>query len=710
LSIIFGQTDIKLYDYILLHGINSDASSWNGTDIKSMVQNDFKLNNMDQVDYGDIYDEFIATIAQEVYDDIANQTGDETIVIAHSMGGLVTRSLIEQYTREKISTLITIGTPHAGSGIATSAGQDKANELAARLGWAAASDIFYLLSNASDYWLFGILWDILSDEGITSLIVNEVYTALIDYTLSEFVGVADHDSGEDLRPGSTFLNNLNTNTANEEMIDRFSIRGVETWPQLYRYFGSLTMDDDDALVDFIDLLTGATEAMATYCWSAANYWAGQYNYWNNLYAYWYWEWYYAWDPYYIDYSYQQMMDADYQCYFASYQFSYCDLWYQISALDHEEYTDIPTEYNSQVMYSASNDAMVSASSQTWSVIDPSNQFSASGANHSDERDNANVLAALDDIATIQHLYPWQGYNGAHFMLGDVTRDMALDVTDVAQYSPYIGGSIEWTPYQILVADVTEEGEIDILDIVMLVDWVLNGVSRYSDHQALLADVEPSTISIGSDNGLMRGEGSGFAITINSDVPIKGFQLDIISDQSEGEELVLELADITSTFEIYYRAIDEGTTRVIVYSLDGLDIPVGQQDVLWGHFEGLARSEYDVLIASESAILATAGGGSVPVADTQGIDMPAGFALQPAFPNPFNPETTISYNLPEDARVSLKIYDIMGREVAALVDDARATAEGQYSVVWNAEGLASGSYIVQFVTPRQTRTQKLMFLK
>ncbi|RJP74708.1 MAG: hypothetical protein C4524_12610, partial [Candidatus Zixiibacteriota bacterium] len=69
--------------------------------------------------------------------------------------------------------------------------------------------------------------------------------------------------------------------------------------------------------------------------------------------------------------------------------------------------------------------------------------------------------------------------------------------------------------------------------------------------------------------------------------------------------------------------------------------------------------------------------------------PAGFALVRAYPNPFNPATTIGYQLPAHSRVSLRIYDTAGREVAALVDGWREA--GLHEVTFNASGLPSGIY-------------------
>lgn len=72
-------------------------------------------------------------------------------------------------------------------------------------------------------------------------------------------------------------------------------------------------------------------------------------------------------------------------------------------------------------------------------------------------------------------------------------------------------------------------------------------------------------------------------------------------------------------------------------------------------------------------------------------VPNQFELYHNFPNPFNPSTTISYQLPADSKVSLKIYDLLGREVATLLDNQTKPA-GYYEQQWNASHYASGMYI------------------
>lgn len=74
-------------------------------------------------------------------------------------------------------------------------------------------------------------------------------------------------------------------------------------------------------------------------------------------------------------------------------------------------------------------------------------------------------------------------------------------------------------------------------------------------------------------------------------------------------------------------------------------------------------------------------------------LPRHTAIRPAYPNPFNPTTTLSYDLAADAQVRLVIYDILGRVIATLESGFRSA--GRHSVIWDGKNVSSGTYLVRF---------------
>jgi hypothetical protein len=90
------------------------------------------------------------------------------------------------------------------------------------------------------------------------------------------------------------------------------------------------------------------------------------------------------------------------------------------------------------------------------------------------------------------------------------------------------------------------------------------------------------------------------------------------------------------------------------------------------------------------------------------DFPTSFAIDQNYPNPFNPTTNIAYAIPSDGRVTLKIYNMIGQEVATLVDENMSA--GRHVATWDAKGLASGTYIYRMQSGNTVLTKKMTLLK
>lgn len=110
-------------------------------------------------------------------------------------------------------------------------------------------------------------------------------------------------------------------------------------------------------------------------------------------------------------------------------------------------------------------------------------------------------------------------------------------------------------------------------------------------------------------------------------------------------------------------------------------------------------------------------GAIIAGDTSGVltstvaqsdEVPERFLLQQNYPNPFNPSTTIRYELPRRVRVMLRIYNLLGEEVATVVDEEKEA--GRYDAVWDAAGFASGVYLYRLQAAKFVQTKKMIILK
>ena len=95
-------------------------------------------------------------------------------------------------------------------------------------------------------------------------------------------------------------------------------------------------------------------------------------------------------------------------------------------------------------------------------------------------------------------------------------------------------------------------------------------------------------------------------------------------------------------------------------------------------------------------------------DGEGGLIPYEFALFNNYPNPFNPVTTIKFSIPEVQQVTLKIYNLMGREVVTLID--QELQPGYHTTKWNAGSMASGVYFYRLNSGNKSLKQKMILLK
>jgi hypothetical protein len=92
-----------------------------------------------------------------------------------------------------------------------------------------------------------------------------------------------------------------------------------------------------------------------------------------------------------------------------------------------------------------------------------------------------------------------------------------------------------------------------------------------------------------------------------------------------------------------------------------------------------------------------------------IGIPEKFTLHQNYPNPFNPSTVISFELPYDSKVSLRIFDMSGREVSTLINNEFRSAD-YYSVTMNGASLSSGVYFYELRTSKEMQTGKMTLVK
>ena len=103
-------------------------------------------------------------------------------------------------------------------------------------------------------------------------------------------------------------------------------------------------------------------------------------------------------------------------------------------------------------------------------------------------------------------------------------------------------------------------------------------------------------------------------------------------------------------------------------------------------------------------------GPMTPTSSEGSELPEVYALAQNYPNPFNPATTIRFRLPKTEQVTLRVFDVLGREVAALLDNTSLTG-GEHTVRFDASGLTSGVYLYRLEAGASfVQTRRMMLVK
>jgi len=131
-------------------------------------------------------------------------------------------------------------------------------------------------------------------------------------------------------------------------------------------------------------------------------------------------------------------------------------------------------------------------------------------------------------------------------------------------------------------------------------------------------------------------------------------------------------------------------------------------VRWGTYV-MTHPGRSVALSGEGLIRVTDSGvKQLILKSVGGADVPREFALAQNYPNPFNPATTIRYDLPVETRVTLRVFNILGQELATLVDGVKQP--GSYTVRWDAGGQASGVYFYRFEAGSYACVKTMLLLK
>ncbi len=345
-----------------------------------------------------------------------------------------------------------------------------------------------------------------------------------------------------------------------------------------------------------------------------------------------------------------------------------------------------------------------------------------------------IFRAIDpDIIGLQEVYNNSGEEAAQLMESFLpssddeqwySGDTGNDNLIVSRYPV-----VDQVPINGNAAYLLEYGEETMLVIVAHPPCCTNNAGRQDEFDAIMAFVRDS--KSGKEFDLKENS----PIIFLGDMNLVGFAQqqktlltgDIVNEQQYGPDFIPDWdgtslddtkpsnPNLPTTYTWYSAngSFSPGRLDYIVYTGSQLELtnsfslytPAVPGDTL----EAYNLQAEDVILVSDHLPVVADFTNIIPVSSEVQTDFPGAFQLNQNHPNPFNPNTVISFELSGPENVSLTIHNISGQKVASVINNKRYSA-GQFSVTFNAEGLSSGVYFYQLSNGSSVITKKMMLIK
>ena len=300
--------------------------------------------------------------------------------------------------------------------------------------------------------------------------------------------------------------------------------------------------------------------------------------------------------------------------------------------------------------------------------------------------------------------------------GDVNGDGCLDILDMIMIVDHIVGRDSLESDEFQRADLAPwvqgnenpdpDGIVNVQDLSLLQNIILtgvypNGIEINACSYTILTKMDDSTkskVSVYVNN-------KGITIYSKLDVDIRGAQIEFANVFANPSGFYIN----TDLGEGYYISIHD-SLRVLLYDRKGEKVIKSGEHLIADIPFNISNPELVnvaklILIDSNRQKITNS---QVEVIHGNPPTIPLDYILYQNYPNPFNPSTTIDYSIPKKSNVILKAYNMLGVEVATLVNEEKN--RGIYSVNFDALGLASGVYFYRIQADEFVQTKKMLLLK
>jgi hypothetical protein len=197
---------------------------------------------------------------------------------------------------------------------------------------------------------------------------------------------------------------------------------------------------------------------------------------------------------------------------------------------------------------------------------------------------------------------------------------------------------------------------------------------------------------------------GFLIPPTNIVGIKSFLLRKWTDNSDTTWAFDPGSDVNQVWPMNEQ-MRYSSAKVKTAGMGGM--PLGDLS-RWWNSQPTVYANWKAQAATEDQTITNWLTNGITGIGAQGVGVPGEFALGQNYPNPFNPTTQITYAVPQHGQVTLKVFNVLGMEVAKLVSEVQAA--GNHTVTFDAARLSSGVYFYRLQAGRESMTRKMLFVK
>ncbi len=333
--------------------------------------------------------------------------------------------------------------------------------------------------------------------------------------------------------------------------------------------------------------------------------------------------------------------------------------------------------------------------------------------------DANLSAGADEIINISTLPPERKF-------GDINLDDNIDILDILLMIDCILGREALDTDQFTNGDIfpwlsdqtapAGDGIIDVLDLALLHNIVLTGVYPNNNPVPKIL-MYPVKVAGGahkegketSTKLTFNFSQEGISIALESVKKIKGLQVEL----SNLGSLIPENTVAASSFSKADYHQNNSFLRLLVYDDQSTALDAGKY--LGASIPFLLINPEEIVV--ENIIVADEMNRSIPDVEIEiqyeNPNIPLNYTLSQNFPNPFNPATVIKFSIPKDEFVTIKVYDIIGREIKTLFSGN--TNAGIYLLNWDGADnagmqVSSGTYIYRMTAGSYAESKKMIYLK